>query len=154
MLFRSPKCQFEQESSEECLRCGIIFRKYKPLPQPSTTAPSSASDPSEDFPLPVFRLQVEQAEETTTPEPEEPWEDELLDRPSPRRRFGWLRFGFRLFPWVSLAPMIGVFYLTLQEAPPLQIQMDPQALVRVDHKMLELRVAAQRGGHKIGRAHV
>lgn len=146
MSVACPKCHFQQEGGEECLRCGIIFRKYKPLPPPSTTGPASTSGQTEDPPQqPGFRLQVDQTEEAQTPEPEEPWEDEVLDSPRPQRRFGWLRFGFRLFPWLSLAAMIVVFYLILQEAPPLQIQMDPQALTRVDHKMQELQVAAQTG---------
>lgn len=146
MSVACPKCHFQQEDGEECLRCGIIFRKYKPLTHPSTNADSSTSSPSEpSAPQESFRLQDDQAEETQTPDQEEPWEEELLESPRPRRGFGWLRFGFRLFPWLSLAAMIGVFYLILQEAPPLKIQMDPQALARVDRKMQELQVAAQTG---------
>ncbi len=141
-----PKCHFQQEGGEECLRCGIIFRKYKPLPPSSTAAPSSTSSPLEDPPpQEPLRLQVNQAEETPTPEYDEPGEEEFLESPQARRGFGWLRFGFRLFPWLSLAAMIGVFYLILQEAPPMKIQMDPQALARVDSKMQELQVAAQTG---------
>lgn len=145
-----PKCHFQQDSGEECLRCGIIFRKYKPLPPPSTGTSASTSSPA-DHPSPSpplhepLRLQPDQAEETPAPEADEAWEDDILEDPRPRRGVGWLKRTFRIFPWLSLAGMIGVFYLILQEAPPLRIKMDPQALARVDHKMQELQVAAQRG---------
>ena len=46
-----PKCGFEQEGDVECLRCGIIFAKYKP-----------SVDSQEEVPPP----------RTTTPEPVEP----------------------------------------------------------------------------------
>lgn len=38
-LFQCPNCGFEQPHSQECIRCGIIFSKYKPraemMPPPS-----------------------------------------------------------------------------------------------------------------------
>ena len=128
-----PKCQFQQEGGEECLRCGIIFRTYKPLPS--------------DHPRPAegLRLRADQAEETPAPEAVEAWGDEPLESPRPPRGAAWLKRAFRLFPWLSLAAMIGVLTLILQDAPPLQIKMDPQALARVDHKLQELQVAAQIG---------
>lgn len=141
-----PKCHFQQEDGEECLRCGIIFRKYKPLSPPSTGAPISTSRPSADHtPHEPLRLHVVQSEETPAPEAEEAWDDEALESPRPRRGLVWLMRGFRLFPWLSLAATIAVLYLILQEAPPLEIKMDPRALARVDHKMQELQVAAQTG---------
>jgi len=42
-----PKCAFEQEEGTECLRCGIIFAKFKAAEQPaeSTKVPRSAPHP-------------------------------------------------------------------------------------------------------------
>ncbi len=141
-----PKCHFQQEGGEECLRCGIIFRKYKPLPHPSTGDQASPSGPSADpSPHEHLRLQADQAEETPAPEAEEAWDDDALESPRPHRGVGWLKCGFRILPWLSLTAMIAVCYLVLQQAPPLQIKMDPRALARVDQKMQELQVAAQTG---------
>lgn len=141
-----PKCHFEQDGGEECLRCGIIFRKYKPLPPPSSGSRAPTSGPA-DPPTPhePLRLRVDQADETPSPEPEEAGDEEILDSPPPRRGVGWIKRAFRIFPWLSLAGMVGVFVLILQEAPPLEIKVDPRALARVDRKMQELEAAAQRG---------
>ena len=54
---KCPKCEFEQAESAECIRCGLIFAKYRPRPprpvtQPSTPTNRSApkKQPSSDVP--------------------------------------------------------------------------------------------------------
>lgn len=41
-----PKCGADQQGNLECLRCGIIFAKYK-IPTPPVTASQETRDPSE-----------------------------------------------------------------------------------------------------------
>lgn len=55
-----PKCQFEQsDSSRECMRCGIIFEKYRepqspPQGSPLGTEPSQEQDPEVESPQGIF----------------------------------------------------------------------------------------------------
>jgi hypothetical protein len=52
---------------------------------------------------------------------------------------------FRVLNWLSLACTVGTVVLILRQAPPLQIQADPQATDRVAEKMAELQTAVQAG---------
>lgn len=147
MAVSCPKCHFEQEDGEECLRCGIIFKKYRPLP-PSSKSKTSGQSPQQTKPATADHpLGLQPAEPGGTAEPlhaEEPEELVLeIDEKRPRREV--FRAIFRILPWVSLAAALGVIYLVFQQAPPLEIQMDPRALQRVDRKLGELQIAAQLG---------
>ncbi len=62
---------------------------------------------------------------------------------SPPETTGHLSRLFRLFPWISLAGTTLVLFLILKQAPPLTIQIDPQAAERVADKMAQLQVAIQ-----------
>lgn len=121
-----PTCRFEQDAGEECLRCGIIFEKFTPLSPPLGLKQGEPEEPS-------AALQAEEPEELALE----------IDEPRPLR--GAFRVVFKVFPWVSLAAALGALYLVFQQAPPLEIQMDPRALERVDRKMGELQIAAQMG---------
>ena len=83
-----PKCRFEQDGGEECLRCGIIFRKYKPLPPPKTpmvpTEPAPQADEGEYRPL---RLKIAGDEPSAEPLEEEEVIEEL-EFERPRRQLG------------------------------------------------------------------
>ncbi len=50
---------------------------------------------------------------------------------------------FRVLPWISLTLSVGILLLILRQAPPLQIQTDPQAADRVAEKMAQLQMAMQ-----------
>ncbi len=143
-----PKCHFEQEGGEECLRCGIIFKKYRPLPPPSQRKtvgqPSTQTKPPTGEPPLGLQHTTEAGDIPAPPQAEEP-EDLVLEIDEERPRRGALRVVFRIFPWVSLAAALGVFYLVFQQAPPLEIHVDPGAMERVGRKMEELQVAAQMG---------
>lgn len=148
MATTCPKCQFEQVDGEECRRCGIIFRKYKPSPPPVQTTQrrnvqGQAAPAESELPL-EFRV-AECQELATTPEAEESWDPLDQQRESPRPAQGVFKTSLRVFPWVSLAATLGVVYLIFQEASPLQIQRDPRALHRVDQKLEQLQVAAITG---------
>ena len=52
---------------------------------------------------------------------------------------------FRVLNWLSLVGTVGVLLLILRQAPPLQIQTDPQAADRVVEKMAQLYTAMQAG---------
>jgi hypothetical protein len=40
---RCPKCQFDHElQTIECLKCGIVFSRYRPAPETTTTHPAAA----------------------------------------------------------------------------------------------------------------
>ena len=56
-----PKCGFEQEDGPECLRCGIIFSKFKPPVQVVEDAPATVVDTESQPEIPgllsrVFRI--------------------------------------------------------------------------------------------------
>lgn len=56
-----PKCGFEQEDGPECLRCGIIFSKFKPPAQVVEDAPATVVDTESQPAIPgllsrVFRI--------------------------------------------------------------------------------------------------
>ena len=58
-------------------------------------------------------------------------------------RTGQLRRLFRLLPWISLAGTTLVLFLILKQAPPLRIQIDPEAAERVAGKMAQLQLAME-----------
>jgi len=112
-ILACPKCGFEQEGGTECIRCGIIFAKYKP---------------------PVMTAEVEVAEHDATlslPPTTEPSKPGLLSRL------------FRILPWISLAITATVLFLILKQTPPLTIQSHPEAANRVADKMAQLQLAMQ-----------
>ncbi len=149
-----PKCAFEQDEGEECLRCGIIFKKYKPLSTPSPPLAiqetESENTLADEKPLALKLADTgdasqKQAEKLAREEePEEFWEPDPEFEES-NSSVGIVKTVTRIFPWIALAAGIGAIYLIFQQAPPLQIQIDPHALQRVDRKMEELQIAAQRG---------
>ncbi len=109
-LVACPKCGWEQEQAVECLRCGIVFAKYKP-----------SADLSDEPTPPVSSV----------------------DSPSAAPGLGSRLL--RLLPWISLAITAGVLFLILKQAPPLTIQIDPQAAERVTEKMAQLQLAMESG---------
>ena len=103
-----PKCGFEQAEGLECLRCGIVFSKFKP-PVEAIETPSITG--------------TESTTQSSTP--------------------GLISRVFRVLPWISLTLSVGILLLILRQAPPLQIQTDPQASDRVAEKMAHLQMAIQ-----------
>ena len=103
-----PKCGFEQEDGPECLRCGIVFSKFKP-PVPAVETPPITG--------------TETTTQAVTP--------------------GLVSRVFRVLPWISLTVTVGILLLILCQAPPLQIQTDPQASDRVAKKMAQLQMAVE-----------
>lgn len=125
MAVTCPKCGFEQDNGTECLRCGIIFAKYKPPPPPLKLQTEAPDGPPEAEPTPEPGAESD-------PKPERAG-------PGPVKRV------FRIVPWIALAAAIGVLVLILQQAPPIQIQTDPHAAERVAAKMAQLQMALEAG---------
>ncbi len=126
MAVTCPKCGFEQDGGTECIRCGIIFAKYKPPPPPPLKLQADgveATAQTETGPVPV-------AESHPKPKREGP---------------SLLKKVFRIVPWVALVGAIGVLVLIFQQAPPIHIETDPLAADRVDRKMAELQMAMEAG---------
>lgn len=48
--FRCPKCGTAQQREESCVRCGLIFSKYRPPPPPPPEPVQLSSSQSEDTP--------------------------------------------------------------------------------------------------------
>ncbi len=146
MALTCPKCKFEQEDGEECLRCGIVFHKYKPLPAPGkpvTSVRSLGTGASPDEPPLRLKDQEFEAQASGRPlEPKESWLPES-EPAAPLPSHGLFRRMFRILPWISLAAGLVALYLMFQQAPPLKIQLDPRAWERVDRKMHQLHIAAQ-----------
>ncbi len=94
-----PKCGFEQDTGEECRRCGILFARY--LSNPESQPP-------------------EEAFETSPP------------------AGGTFRRFYRVFRWVALAGSVIVVILILRQAPPPQVDRDPDASLHLQSKMREL----------------
>lgn len=117
-----PKCGFAQDGGTECLRCGIIFAKYKPPPPP----PLKLRDPAPEV----------------SPEPDPV--EEAPPEPAPASP-GPVKRVLRVVPWVALAGAIGVLVLILRQAPPIEIKTDPQAAERVATKMAQLQMAMEAG---------
>ncbi|HEY5626575.1 MAG TPA: hypothetical protein VIR79_01385 [Nitrospira sp.] len=112
-MLSCPKCGFEQEGGTECLRCGIVFAKYKP---------------------PVMTADVDVAEPDSTLSP-----PSTVKPAQPTLLSGLLR----ILPWISLAVTATVLLLILKQTPPLTIQSDPEAANRVADKMAQLQLAMQ-----------
>ncbi len=132
MAVTCPKCGFEQDDGTECIRCGIIFAKYKPPPPPPLK-------------LQAENLQADGVEATAQTEtrPEQPVAE---SDPKPNREAPSLfKRVFRIAPWVALVGAIGVFVLIFQQAPPIHIETDPLAAERVARKMAELQMAMEAG---------
>jgi hypothetical protein len=53
-LVACPKCGWEQAQADECLRCGIVFAKYKPQDEHSDEPALSASSPKSPPSAPGF----------------------------------------------------------------------------------------------------
>ncbi len=148
-----PKCHFEQTEGEECLRCGIIFRKYTPLPTPTRAVQRNATETSSAVAVEERALRLKPSDPVELPEPEEPAHTfEVRPREQPevepettRSHSGILKRVIKALPLISLVALLGAIYLVLKQAPPIQIQMDPRALDRVDRKMLELEMAVSLG---------
>ena len=94
-----PKCGFEQDTGEECRRCGILFARYSSNPE--------SQPPEEAF-------------ETSPP------------------AGGTFRRFYRVFRWVALAGSVIVVILILRQAPPPQVDRDPDASLHLQSKMREL----------------
>lgn len=112
-----PKCGFQQEEAEECVRCGIIFARYTPTEEPAVPSGLVAAGAGAEAET--------EAEEVTGPGP--------------------LRKIFRLARWAVLAGAILVIVLILIPAAAPEIDEDPGASSRLARKFRSLNAAAGAG---------
>ncbi|MGH7254505.1 MAG: hypothetical protein ACREI3_01890 [Nitrospirales bacterium] len=126
-----PKCSFEQDGGSECIRCGIIFAKYKPQPPSEPPKLKLQSGPE---PAPQAQSLPPLAET-----PNDPAGTEEPASPNPFNRL------WRFVPWLVLAGAVTVLVLIFRQAPPIAFHTDPQAADRIARKMAELQLALEAG---------
>lgn len=114
-----PKCQFRQQEASECLRCGLIFDRYRPDEErPAQGAPSGQNR---------VRPPVSAMPAWTQP------------KVSPLRRT------FRILRWTSLGMAALALGLIFLGSPAPVVETDPEAGRRVQEKLRETQAALQSG---------
>jgi hypothetical protein len=117
-----PRCGFVQDGGAECRRCGVIFARVRPADAAQARPPAPRSSAAA---VPSSAVAATATE--------------------PRARPGTLRRIYRIFRWVALAASLTVLFLLLHKSRPPEVEVDAQALTRVEAKLGEMQEAAARG---------
>jgi hypothetical protein len=132
-----PKCGAHQESGAECLRCGVIFDRYRPAGRPSDgpAGGDPAAQPGHlDEPAPC-RAPVELFGDGS-PGGQPSRLSSALSRARPY---------YRVLRWCVAGVLGAVLILILWTAPPPTVAIDPEAPQRLERKLQRFEADARLG---------
>ena len=139
-----PKCGARQDGGIECLRCGLIFGRYRPprsYPgRPAEPGPSDGPGGAASAEGPAASAGPVSVDPAL--DPGEPAAPVTLGTPGPVSLFDRFRRFYRVFRWVALGTLGLTLVLILRTAAPPQVTSDPQAPQRLETKLSRLQAAA------------
>jgi len=119
-----PKCHFVQpEGGKDCVRCGIVFDRYKAPPEPAAPAPMRQPE------MTKAQAAIEKMKA-------------ILPPPSKPSLFSQL---FRLAKWAIVLGCLVALFMMFRQAPPPIVAMDPEGAQKVGDKFLAAQEAAKQG---------
>jgi hypothetical protein len=122
--FECPKCHFVQpEGGKDCVRCGVVFARYKAPPEPTA-------------PLPV--RQPEMSKEQAAIEKMKA----ILPPPSGSGLFSQL---FRVARWAVVLSCFVALFMMFRHPPPPAVAVDPEGAQKAGDKFLAAQEAAKQG---------
>lgn len=122
--FECPKCHFVQpEGGKDCVRCGVVFARYKPSQAP---APVYTPPPPE---MSKAQAAIERLK-TITPPPSAP---------------GLFSQLFRLARWAIVLGCLVALFMMFRQAPPPTVAVDPEGVQKVGDKFLAAKEASAQG---------
>lgn len=120
-----PKCHFEQPgTNKDCIRCGIVFARYKAPPEIAIAPPSSADPKQAAIESAVERMKG-------------------LNLPAPKPSL--FSQAFRLLRWAIVIGCVFAIGMMLQQPPPPLIAVDPEAAQKIAVKMQAVQEATSQG---------
>ncbi len=122
--FECPKCHFVQpEGGKDCVRCGIVFARYKPSPE---AAPAYTPPPPQ---MSKEQAAIERMKAVTPPPPGPGLFSQL----------------FRVIRWAIVLGCLAALVMMFRQAPPPAVAVDPEAPQKIEAKMLAVRQAVEQG---------
>lgn len=119
-----PKCHFVQpEGGKDCVRCGIVFARYKAPPEPAAPPPMRRPEMTKE------QAAIEKMKAITLP-------------PSGPGLFSQL---FRLARWAIVLGCLVALFMMFRQAPPPTVAVDPEGAQKVSDKFLAAQEAATQG---------
>lgn len=122
--FECPKCHFVQpEGGKDCVRCGVVFARYKAPPEPAAPPPMRQPEMTKE------QAALEKLRAITPP-------------PAGPSLFSQL---FRLVRWAIVLGCLAALFMMFRQAPPPAVAVDPEGAQKVGDKFLAAQEAAKQG---------
>lgn len=122
--FECPKCHFVQpEGGKDCVRCGIVFSRYKAPPEPAAPPPVRQPEMTKE------QAALEKLKAITPP-------------PAGPGLFSQL---FRLVRWAIVLGCLVALFMMFRHAPPPAVAVDPEGAKKAGDKFLAAQEASAQG---------
>lgn len=119
-----PKCHFVQpEGGKDCVRCGIVFSRYKAPPEPAAPPPMRQPEMTKE------QAALEKLKAITPP-------------PAGPSLFSQL---FRLVRWAIVLGCLVALFMMFRHAPPPAVAVDPEGAQKAGDKFLAAKEALAQG---------